>query len=65
MLPTLNADDAKHHFGEVKGFPGVSDLVEDINHGVPVVTQATPTDPQQALQYGNHSSIQEHRFTVW
>ena len=65
VLPTLNADDAKHRFGEVKRFPGVSDAVEDINHGVPVVTQATPTDPRQALQYGNHSSIQEHRFTVW
>ena len=36
-----------------------------IKHGVPVVTSATPTDPRQALQYGNHSSIQEHMSTVW
>ena len=34
-------------------------------HGVPVVTSSTPTDPRQALQYGNHSSVQEHRPTVW
>ena len=65
VLPPLNVDDVKHNFGEVKGFPGISDLVEIIKHGVPVVTSATPTDPRQALQYGNHSSIQEHRSTVW
>ena len=45
VLPPLNADDVKHHFGEVKGFPGISDLVEIIEHGVPVVTSSTPTDP--------------------
>ena len=65
VLPPLNVDGVKHRFGEVKGFPGISDPVEIINHGVPVVTSATPTDPRQALQYGNHSSIQEHRSTVW
>ena len=65
VLQPLNADDAKHHFGEVKGFPGISDLVEFIEHGVPVVTLSTPTDPRQALQWGNHSSVQEHRSTVW
>ena len=64
LLP-LNVDDVKHHFGKVKGFPGISDLVEIIKHGVPVVTSATPTDPRQALQYENHSSIQEHMSTVW
>ena len=40
VLPPLNVDDAKHHFGEVKEFPGISDLVENIKHGVPVVTSA-------------------------
>ena len=65
VLPPFNVDDVKNHFGEVKGFPGISDLVEIIKHGVPVITSATPTDPRQALQYGNHSSIQEHRSTVW
>ena len=64
VLLLLNVDDVKHHFGEVKGFPGISDRVEIIKHGVPVVTSATPTDPRQALQYGNHSSIQEHKSTV-
>ena len=44
VLPPLNVDDVKHHFGEVKGFPGVSDLlVEMIKHGVPVVTSSTDT----------------------
>ena len=65
VLPPLNVDDVKHHFGKVKGFPGISVLVEIIKHGVPVVTSATPTDPRQALQYGNHSSVQEHMSTVW
>ena len=65
VLPPLNVDDAKHHFGRVKEFPGISDLVEIIKHGVPVVTSATPTDPRQALQYGNHSSVQEHMPIVW
>ena len=65
VLPPLNIDDVKYHFGKVKGFPGISDLVELIKHGVPVVTSATPTNPRQALQYGNQSSIQEHLFTVW
>ena len=65
VLPPLNVDDIKHHFGEVKGFPGILDLVEITQHGVRVVTSSTPTDPRQALQYGNHSSVQEHRPTVW
>ena len=64
LLP-LNVDDVKHHFGDVKGFPGISVLVDLIKHGVPVVTSATPTDPRKALQYGNHSSVQEHMPTVW
>ena len=65
VLPPLNVDDVKHHFGEVKRFPGISDLVEVIEHGVPMVNLSTSTDPRQALQYGNHSSVQEHRPTVW
>ena len=65
MLPPLNVDDVKHHFGKVTGFPGISDLVEIIKHGVPVVTSATPIDPRQALQYRNHSSVQERMSTVW
>ena len=65
VLPPLNVDDVKHHFGKIRGFSGISDLVEIIKHGVPVVTSATPTDLRQALQYGNHSSIQEHMSTVW
>ena len=65
VLPPLNVDDVKHDFGEVKGFPGISDLVEIIEHGVPMVTSSTPSDPRQALQYGNHSSEQEHISTVW
>ena len=65
VLPPLNVDDVKHHFGEVKGFLGISDLVEIIKHGVPVVTSSTPTDPRQTFQYGNHSSVQEHRSKVW
>ena len=50
VIQPLNVDDVKHHFGEVKRFPGVYDLVEFIEHGVPVVTSSTPTDPRQALQ---------------
>ena len=65
MLPPLNVGDVKHHFGNVKVFPGISVLVDLIKHGVPVVTSATPTDPRKALQYGNHSSVQEHMPTVW
>ena len=65
VLPPLNVDDVKHHFGNVKGFPGISVLVDLIKHGVPVVTSTTPTDPRNALQYGNHSSVQEHMPTVW
>ena len=65
VLPPFNVDDVKHYFGKVKGFLGISDLVEITKHGVPVVTSATPTDPRQALQYWNHSSIQEHMSTVW
>ena len=38
VLPPFNVDDVKHHFGEVKGFQGISDLVEITKHGVPVVT---------------------------
>ena len=65
VLPSLNVDDVKHHFGEFKGFPGISDLVETIKHGVPVVTSATPTDPRRSFQYRNHSSLHEHSSTVW
>ena len=65
VLPPLNVDDVKHHFGKVKGFSGIADLVKIIKHGVPVATLATPTDPQQALQCGNHSSVQEHMPAVW
>ena len=65
VLPPLNVYDVKHYFGKVKGFPGISNLVKIIKHDVPVVTSATSTDPRQALQYGNHSSIQEHMSTVW
>ena len=65
VLPPLSVNDVKHHFGNVKGFPGISVLVDLIKHGVPVVTSATPTDPRQAFQYGNHSSVQEHMSTVW
>ena len=64
-LPPLNVDDVKHHFGDVKEFLGVPNLMDIIEHGVPVVTSSTPPDPRQALQYENHSSVQEHRFTVW
>ena len=48
VLPPLNVDDVKHHFGNVKEFPGISVLVDLIKHGVPVVTSATPTDPRKA-----------------
>ena len=65
VLPPLTVDEVKHYFGEVKGFPEISDLVEIIKHGVPAVTSFTPTGPRQALQYGNHSSVQEHRSTAW
>ena len=65
VLPPLNGDDVKHHFREVKGFPGISDLVKIIEHGVPVVTSFIPTNPRQALQYGNYSSVQEDRFSAW
>ena len=64
VLPPLNVDDVKYHFEEVKGFPGISDLKEIIENGVPVVTSPTSTDHRQALQYGNHSSLQEYRSTV-
>ena len=64
-LPPLNVDDVKHQFGEVKGYPGILDLVEIIKHGVPVVSSSSSTDPRQAFQYGNQSSVQEHRSTVW
>ena len=57
VLPPLNVDDVKHHFGEVKEFSEILDLVEIIEHGLPVVTSSIPTDPRQALQYGNHSSV--------
>ena len=46
VLPPLNVDDVKHHFGNVKGFPGISVLVDLIKHGVPVVTSATNIDPR-------------------
>ena len=65
LLPPLNVDNGKHYFGEVKRFPWISDLVKIIEHGVPMVTSSTPSDPRQALHCGNHSSVQEHRFTVW
>ena len=65
VLPSLNVDDVKHYFGEVKGFPGIPDLAGMIKHGVPVVTLSTSTDPRQALQCRNHSSVQEHISTVW
>ena len=65
MLPPLNVDDLKHHFGEVKKFPGISELVEMIEHDIPVVTSSTPTDPRQALQYGNYSRVQGNMSTVW
>ena len=46
VLPRLNADDVQRHVGEVKEFPVISDLVKIINHGIPVVTSSTPTDPR-------------------
>ena len=65
VLPPLNVDDVKHHFGEVKGFLGISDLGKMIEHGVPMVTSSIPTGSRQALRYGNHNSVQEHGSTVW
>ena len=32
VLPLLNVDDVKHHLGEIKGFTGISNLVEIIRH---------------------------------
>ena len=57
VLPPLNVDDVKHHFGDVKGFPGISVLVDLIKHGVPVVTSAKHTvwKPQQRARAHAHS----------
>ena len=49
VLPPLNVDNVKHHFGEVKRFPEIPDLVKIIEYGVPVVTSSTPTDSRQEL----------------
>ena len=35
VLPPLKVDDIKHHFWEVKGFPGIQIYCEIIEHGVP------------------------------
>ena len=63
--PPLSVGQVEHYFGNIKGFPAVTKLVDIIKNGVPVKTSVTILDPAREMQYGNHSAVVEHMDPVW
>ena len=55
----------KHYFGNVKGVPAITELVDIIKNGVPVKTSVANLDPTREMQHGNHSTVVEHMDLVW
>ena len=65
MSPPLSVGKVEHYFGNIKGFPAITERVDIINNGVPVKTSVTSLDPPRAMQYDNHSAVVEHMDLVW
>ena len=65
VSPPLSVGKVEHYFGNIKGFPAITERVDIINNGVPVKTSVTNLEPTRAMQYGNHSAVVEHTDLVW
>ena len=65
VSPPFSLSQVEHYFGDIKGFPAITELVDIIKNGVPVKTSVTDLDPTRAMQYGNHSTVAEHMDLVW
>ena len=65
MSPPLPVGQVEHYFGNIKGFPAITELVDIIKNGVPVKTSVTNLDPTKALRYGRHNAVVEHIDLVW
>lgn len=65
MSPALNSNNIARYFGDDKKFPGISELVQIIKHGVPVKCAPSQAEFNAALAYGNHPSIDNHLPQVW
>ena len=64
VSPPLSVDHVEHYFGEVKGFPAITELIDIMKNGVPVKTSVTNLDPSRVIRYGNHSTVLEHMDLV-
>ena len=65
VSPPLAVNHVEHYFGQVKGFPAITELTHIMKNGVPVKTAVTNLDPSRAIRYGNHSTVFEHMDLVW
>ena len=64
MSPPSSVSQVEHYFGNIKGFPAITELV-DIKNGVPVKTLVSNLDLTRAMQCGNYSAVVEHMDLVW
>ena len=64
VSPPSSVSQVEHYFGNIKGFPAITELV-DIKNGVLVKTLVSNLDLTRAMQCGNYSAVVEHMDLVW
>ena len=65
VKPPVDPSEIRQHFGTLKGFPQINELLTIIAGGVPVIARTSTADLDTALRYGNHRSAQEHLPLIW
>ena len=60
VSPPLNVRDVKRHFGDVKRFPQVAELIRVVQRGVSTETKQPQAGFKTALEYENQRTIQDH-----
>lgn len=62
VSPPLQLSDVEQYFGHEKQFPDIARLMSIVEHEVLAETQDFSTNLTRALEYGNHSSANEHMY---
>ena len=58
--PPIDPTQIQSHFGDLKGFEAIHELMTIVTTGVPVHAPATRVELDHALKYGNHRSANEY-----
>ena len=63
--PPIDPTQIQSHFGDLKGFEAIHELMTIVTTGVPVHAPATRVELDHALKYGNHRSANEYLPEIW